>query len=240
MLVSLNYDTGTAWKLPFAPSELTDALAVMWLEFSGQYGQAGKEAEAPLDLQGMAKAGLYLELALVDELEMARLNGQFLNCFGPTNVLAFPAPEAEAWRIGRTAEKPGSAGFEAALSEGEHAFRAGPVVPAALRTDAGPFARPAACQDMSPDICSKAPLCTHPAAEQEACPEAYGAYLGWLAMSPDTVCREAMLYGQKLEAHTMRLLAHGFAHLLGYEHGKAMDAAANGAAAAVLAHFSES
>jgi probable rRNA maturation factor len=56
--------------------------------------------------------------------------------------------------------------------------------------------------------------------------------LGWLALSPVTVCREAMLYGQSLPAYTLRLLAHGFAHLLGYEHGGLMHGACDKAARA--------
>lgn len=59
---------------------------------------------------------------------------------------------------------------------------------------------------------------------------------GLLAMSPWTMRREAMLYGQDLAAYTLRLLAHGLAHLLGHEHGPAMDEAAGRAArAAALA-----
>ena len=58
---------------------------------------------------------------------------------------------------------------------------------------------------------------------------------GLLAMSPWTVRREAMLYGQEPAAYTMRLLAHGLAHLLGHEHGPAMDEAAGRAALAALA-----
>lgn len=46
--------------------------------------------------------------------------------------------------------------------------------------------------------------------------------LGTLVLSMDTLLREAFLYGQDPHAHTVRLLAHGLAHLLGYDHGEDM------------------
>lgn len=49
-------------------------------------------------------------------------------------------------------------------------------------------------------------------------------YLGEIALSVDTLCREAALYGQDPAAHLTRLLAHGLLHLAGYEHGPLMDA----------------
>ena len=48
-------------------------------------------------------------------------------------------------------------------------------------------------------------------------------YLGEIALSVDTLSREAALYGQHPHAHLVRLLAHGFLHLAGYEHGAAME-----------------
>lgn len=49
-------------------------------------------------------------------------------------------------------------------------------------------------------------------------------YLGEIALSVDALEREAALYGQDLEEHLVRLLAHGVLHLAGYEHGAAMEA----------------
>lgn len=46
--------------------------------------------------------------------------------------------------------------------------------------------------------------------------------LGSLALSVDTLVREAELYGQPPVAHLARLLAHGILHLAGYDHGDAM------------------
>ena len=58
--------------------------------------------------------------------------------------------------------------------------------------------------------------------------------LGWLAFGVDTAKREAFLYGQDLQEHSINLLAHGLAHLLGYDHGVAMDAVAQKMAEAAL------
>lgn len=49
-------------------------------------------------------------------------------------------------------------------------------------------------------------------------------FLGSLAVSVECLAREARLYGQPPQAYCRRLLAHGLAHLLGHEHGPAMDA----------------
>ena len=46
---------------------------------------------------------------------------------------------------------------------------------------------------------------------------------GILALSSDTLAREAKLYGQDPAAHALRLLAHGLGHLAGFEHGPEMD-----------------
>ena len=45
-----------------------------------------------------------------------------------------------------------------------------------------------------------------------------------LVFSLDTLERECLLYGQDAAEHTLRLLAHGMAHLGGHDHGPAMDA----------------
>lgn len=48
--------------------------------------------------------------------------------------------------------------------------------------------------------------------------------LGWLALSTDMVARESFLYGQEPVNHSLRLLAHGLAHLMGHDHSAEMDA----------------
>ncbi|MCH5277409.1 MAG: rRNA maturation RNase YbeY [Desulfovibrionaceae bacterium] len=49
--------------------------------------------------------------------------------------------------------------------------------------------------------------------------------LGSLALSVDSLRRECRLYGQSPAEYARRLLAHGLAHLCGYDHGPLMDAA---------------
>lgn len=44
-----------------------------------------------------------------------------------------------------------------------------------------------------------------------------------LVLAVDTVQREAVLYGQEPHSYTVWLLAHGMGHLMGYDHGRAMD-----------------
>lgn len=60
-------------------------------------------------------------------------------------------------------------------------------------------------------------------------------YLGEMALSVDTARREAFLYGQDPATHMARLLAHGFLHLAGLDHGPLMDALTETAAEAVAA-----
>ncbi len=43
-----------------------------------------------------------------------------------------------------------------------------------------------------------------------------------LVISVDTLQRECLLYGQELIDHFLRLLAHGLAHIMGYDHGAEM------------------
>jgi probable rRNA maturation factor len=49
-----------------------------------------------------------------------------------------------------------------------------------------------------------------------------GGFCGCLALSADSLEREAVLYGQDPAAYCIRLLAHGLAHLAGYDHSPAM------------------
>ncbi|MBI4806539.1 MAG: rRNA maturation RNase YbeY [Desulfovibrio sp.] len=108
-----------------------------------------------LDVLGLHSAAV--EIRLVDDAEIARLNSEFLGMPGPTNVLSFP-------------------------SEGPQ--------------------RP--------------------------------GYLGEIALSVDTLTREAALYGQEPTEHLIRLLAHGLLHLAGFDHGDAMEEMTAHAVSAVL------
>lgn len=58
-------------------------------------------------------------------------------------------------------------------------------------------------------------------------------YLGEMAVSRDTAVREAFLYGQDPTGHLTRLLAHGFLHLAGFDHGPLMDGLTEAACQAV-------
>ncbi len=48
-------------------------------------------------------------------------------------------------------------------------------------------------------------------------------FLGSLALSVETLEREAFLYGQEKKSYAKQLLVHGFAHLLGYDHSEEME-----------------
>lgn len=50
-----------------------------------------------------------------------------------------------------------------------------------------------------------------------------GAFLGSLVLSADTLLREAQLYRVPGRRYCLDLLAHGLAHLAGFEHGPQMD-----------------
>lgn len=62
-------------------------------------------------------------------------------------------------------------------------------------------------------------ILSFPAESEEGQPD---GYLGELALSVDTLAREADLYGQPPLEHLARLVAHGTLHLAGYEHGDEM------------------
>jgi len=47
---------------------------------------------------------------------------------------------------------------------------------------------------------------------------------GSLFVSLDALHRECLLYGQPPASHLCRLLAHGFTHLAGFDHGEEMEA----------------
>ena len=66
---------GMGWMLPLAPGELRAVFAAM------------------LDATGLA--GCTVELDLVGDEEIARLNAVHLGCTGPTNILSFPAQDGE-------------------------------------------------------------------------------------------------------------------------------------------------
>ena len=60
-----------------------------------------------------------------------------------------------------------------------------------------------------------------------------------LALSSAALVRESLLYGQRPAEHLARLLAHGMAHVCGFDHGPAMDAFAGELEAEGLAQLAE-
>lgn len=61
-------------------------------------------------------------------------------------------------------------------------------------------------------------------------------YLGMIALSLETLQREAALYGQAPLEHCFRLLAHGVLHLAGVEHGEEMERLTEKALSRLSAH----
>jgi len=119
--------------------------------------------EALLETLGLD--GRPVTVKLVDDREIARLNSEFLGCYGPTNVLSFPAED-----------EGGERDEEGALGE--------------------------------------------------------------IALSVDALGRETDLYGQAPVEHLARLLAHGFLHLAGYDHGDDMYGLTDAAVDRALLEFS--
>ncbi|MEG2140639.1 MAG: rRNA maturation RNase YbeY, partial [Bilophila sp.] len=118
------------WRLPLCRTELFHALENM--------------------AQVVTCEPLELDLLLVRDGTMAKLNQQHMGCQGATNVLSFPLDE---WST-------------------------------------------ATSQEYKKNTTA----------------------LGSLVLSVDALHREALLYGQELEEHCLRLLAHGMGHLAGYDH----------------------
>lgn len=116
-----------------------DCAAAFWMPVpdKGQIGGILEAMQACAGLQGSS-----IELHLVDDDAIAKVNKEFLGCYGPTNIITFP-PEGEL---------PGS-----------------------------------------------------------------------LLLSVDCLMRESLVYGQQVACHFLRLLAHGFGHLAGFEHGPEMS-----------------
>ncbi len=46
-----------------------------------------------------------------------------------------------------------------------------------------------------------------------------------LALAPEMLLRESLLYGQDVAEHLVRLLSHGLMHVSGFDHGEAMSRA---------------
>ncbi|OIQ51946.1 Endoribonuclease YbeY [Pseudodesulfovibrio hydrargyri] len=62
---------------------------------------------AAILLEALGLEGRTFELKLVDDREIARLNSEFLGCTGPTNILSFPARDADEADYAEDADGPG-------------------------------------------------------------------------------------------------------------------------------------
>lgn len=156
--ITVRDEAGVLWK---APLDKREFMAVV---------------HAMRDACGIAHVPV--ECALTDDAGIAEANAAFLQCYGPTNILSFPATDTLHDNAPHKSET---------LHEAH--------VPTAL-----------------------------------------------LLLSVDTLAREAFLYGQDTTDHALRLLAHGMAHLAGFDHGPAMDAVQDAAhtAGATALHFCRS
>ena len=67
---------------------------------------------------------------------------------------------------------------------------------------------------LGPTNCLAFPDAEHPGAS---------FFRGSIFVSLDTLYRECLLYGQAPTMHLRRLLAHGLAHLAGFDHGAEME-----------------
>ncbi|MDR2503753.1 MAG: rRNA maturation RNAse YbeY [Deltaproteobacteria bacterium] len=147
MNISVKSHTALLWLLPFSLSELTCALKIMLTHLPPSGRPVAGRVRSP-------RLRPALELALLDDADMAELNISSLHSPGPTNILAFPS-----------------------------------------------------------------------------------AGLGWMALSVETVLREADIYKEEKSFYALRMLAHGLAHLRGYVHGEEMDELSLRAARAAWDYF---
>ncbi len=168
---------GMGFLLPLAPGELRAVFAAMQ--------------------EATGLAGCTVELDLVGDEEIARLNAAHLGCTGPTNILSFPAHDGE------------------------------PVLPPVLSEVGAPVSpedtMPPFPGDGSPHGSQDRPHDGSHAGPHGGQGEDAPCHLGWLVLSLDTWRRECLLYGQEPVEHALRLLAHGLGHLAGYDHGPEMD-----------------
>ena len=77
--------------------------------------ELGELSATLLDVLGLT--GRTFELQLVDDREIARLNSEYLGCTGPTNILSFPAHDAEETDGGDAGGEVGEPGDQIFLGE---------------------------------------------------------------------------------------------------------------------------
>jgi probable rRNA maturation factor len=89
------------------------------------------------------------------------------------------------------------------------------------------------------DLAGPTNILAFPSSEGHSSVKARPETLGWIALSADALRREAIIYRQDVSEYSLNLLAHGLAHLLGYEHGEDMDALSQKAVFAAKARLTE-
>lgn len=144
---------GVMHTMPLSSTELTHVLRAMAGVLLPTPHSPAEQCAAPAS-PAAPVAPIAVELLVLSDAAMARLNQEAMGLPGPTNVLSFPAGTPHS---------------------------------------------------LPPQATAAAPL------------------LGSLALGVHTLRREAFLYGQPLAEHCLRLLAHGMAHLAGFDHGPEMD-----------------
>ncbi len=172
------------WADPLAGAELWHGLLSDWL--------SQLAAELPEELRAPAYS---LGLSLVDDAEIAQLNGDWRDKAGPTDVLAFaaldddlegaPALPLPAW----------------ALADGN-----------ASDADADPDPDPDPAED-----------CDAEEGEDDDDDDSWEAgeeplELGDIVISVQTAARQAPEHGHSLERELLFLASHGLLHLLGWDH----------------------
>ncbi len=148
--VLIHAQPGVMHAMPLSSNELTLVLQAMAGVLLPMQNSPAEHSIAPCSPCSPCS----VELLVLSDAAMARLNQEAMGLPGPTNVLSFPAGTPHS-------------------------------------------------------------LPPHPTAATPL--------LGSLALGVHTLRREAFLYGQPLAEHCLHLLAHGMAHLAGFDHGPEMD-----------------
>ena len=182
------------WADPLAGAELWHGLLSDWL------GQLA--AELPEELRAPAYS---LGLSLVDDAEIAQLNGDWRDKAGPTDVLAFaaldddlegaPALPLPAWALADNTESDADPAENCDAEEDEDAA-------AEAEESAGDGDEDSdAGEDDDSWEAGEEPL-----------------ELGDIVISVQTAARQAPEHGHSLERELLFLASHGLLHLLGWDH----------------------
>ena len=163
-----------------------------------------------------------LELILVRDNEMATYNHTYMDCTGPTNILSFPHDETVENNDSKRNDDECVCenGDDAEGGENkEYGYREKKNISCAFLTPPTPFTNLSTTSPASPFTAPVFEKKKHSSKSKSI----LRSNLGTLVLSVDTLERECILYGQTQDEHATHLLAHGLAHLLGYDHGETMQ-----------------